>query len=249
MTTATPPSRPSSASPGSRSSRSSRSSVRLSVAVQHHPSRARLLPRILERAPGAEVVADPEPGAVGNPWRTYRLALDSTPAWATHRLILQDDTEPCRLNFLQAVGNACAARPGRPIALFHGGQPSESVHRLCRAAHAGYPWVEIRCRWAPVVALVWPAELIGPALEWADGQRWPAAFQSDDDIAGRCFTALGVRPLATVPSLVQHRDEEPSLVGHRAMGGKDPYRTAMCWLEDDEDPLDIDFATEAPPPW
>lgn len=231
---------PSSRSPVPRSKPTQRVAVRLSIAIQHHPARADLIPALLEAMPSAEVVTDPEPDHDRNPWRTYRECLERTPEWATHRLIVQDDARPCQ-QFEETVQRAVEAYPARPISLFHGGQPAESVPRLCRAYAAKRTWVEIHSRWTPVVALVWPAEMIRPALEFVDTQRWPPAFQADDEIAGRCFSALGVAPLATVPSLVQHDDIELSLVGQRARGGDDLARVAMTWLDDDDDPALLDF--------
>jgi hypothetical protein len=92
----------------------------------------------------------------------------------------------------------------------------------------------------PAVALVWPVTLIDPVLEWADRQTWPRHFRADDEIIGQAMTALGTRVLATVPSLVEHPDDQPSLVGHRPpLKGLNLDRVAVCFI--DGDPLELDW--------
>jgi hypothetical protein len=48
-------------------------------------------------------------------------------------------------------------------------------------------------------------------------------------------------PVATVPSLVDHPDTTPSLLGKRARGGVDRSRVASCWVGTECDPLTIDW--------
>ena len=72
----------------------------------------------------AELVVDPDPfGTYRSPWRTYRAALERTPARATHRLVIQDDVTLSR-DFDVVVRKAVAARPDRLLVFFVGGQPA-----------------------------------------------------------------------------------------------------------------------------
>lgn len=198
----------------------------VSVAIQAHPRRADHA-EALAAAAAAEIVYDPEPNSrFPSPWRTYRAALECTPADATHRLIIQDDVELCD-GFSAAAAAAVASRPDSVLVLFHGGQPRVNVPALNRALATGNPWAVLdRAQWVPVVALVWPVRLIEPFLAFVDAQAWPPAFRADDEIVGRGLRALGEQPLACVPSLVQHPDVTPSLVGRRARGGADLGRVA-----------------------
>lgn len=74
--------------------------MELCAIVQHHPSRAGLLPALLERlAPlQTSVVLDPQPDSEWpSPWRSYRACLEAVrDGDATHALIIQDDAMPCR---------------------------------------------------------------------------------------------------------------------------------------------------------
>lgn len=212
--------------------------MNVSVAVQHHPKRADMLGPLLARLGPAEVVTDPAPDDRASPWRTYNEALDRTPDDATHRCILQDDvTLPDR--FREALDLAIASRPDNVLALFHGGSPRENLMSLQRAAASGATWVRLNSRrWVPAVALVWPKRLVCEIVCWVADQQFPPVYRADDEVLGRALRALGETALACVPSIVQHADEVPSLVGDRARAGRDPARVAAFWIGE-TDPVSI----------
>lgn len=215
--------------------------VRLSVAVQHHPRRADIVGPLLDALPGATLATDPDPHGIPNPWRTYRHALETTPLRATHRLIVQDDVVPCA-GFLPAAEAALAAKPGRLVSFIVCGNPFEHAQAVLSAGRNGLQWAELdNQRWCPVVALCWPVELIDPFLNFVAAQGWPEEFTADDEMVGRWCQAEGHRPLATVPSLVDHPDDVPSLLGHtKAQYGADRGRVSCCWIGDC-DPATIDW--------
>lgn len=218
--------------------------MRLSIAIQHHPRRAAIVPALVDAIGGhVEVVSDPAPDdPFPSPWRTYAHALERTPIRATHRVILQDDVFVCR-DFARAVEDAVAARPDRLLSLFVAGAPAEHARAVRQACQADHPWCELDyMRWCPAVALVWPIRLIPACLEFVEAQRWPDAFRADDEIIGRFLRQARERPLATVPSLVEHPDVEPSLVGDRTAAGRDHGRVAACFIHPDCDPTSIDWA-------
>lgn len=221
--------------------------MRISAAIQHHPSRAALVPPLAAAlAPLAvEVVHDLEPETPSPAtWPTYRRALAGTPPWATHRLVVQDDALPCAL-FASTVALAVAARPGRVIVLCVCGQPHEAAHDVLTARDRGEPFVDLeRTRWLPTIAVVWPVEVIPRVLEFAASAGWPADFLADDEVLGRALLGLGLVAVATVPSLVDHPDVVPSVIGrHPAAAGGRPERVAAYFLED---PSGVDW-TDPPP--
>lgn len=219
----------------------------LSIAVQHHPARAELLPPLLAQLPDAEVITDPDPHAtVWSAWRTYKIALDRTPADATHRLIVQDDAQLCR-NFLPAIHRLIEARPASIICLFVAGRPVGSSRRLRRAAQEGLRWIQMNPQdWVPVVATIYPAVHVAELADWPDRKhrtRPPLREthrKSDDFIVGLYARENRVPVWATVPSLVQHPDVVPSLVGRRPRAGADRGRVATLYIGD-ADPLEIDW--------
>lgn len=188
--------------------------VALSVAVQHHPSRADLIPALLERLDGltVEVVADPDPDGVPSPWRTYRECLRRTPNNATHRLIIQDDAVPC-VGFSTAVHKALAARPDKPVAFFVCDNLLDSAVAILKAAKAKRRWVDLSPFAAafPCVAASWPTDLVWPLLQWAEAKGFDERHRSDDAILEGFLRSRRIWPLATVPPLVQHPDVVPSL--------------------------------------
>lgn len=225
--------------------------VEVAVVVQHHPRRAELLPALLERlGDDAEVVTDPDPdAATPSPWRCYRecllRGLDLADQGVTHLMVVQDDAHPCE-RFREAAGLAVEARPLNPLCLFVPGALRQAARRVQHSA-GSRAWVPLdRHLWVPVVALVWPVPLIAPTLEWVERRNWPEAFRADDEIVGRAMQALRQQVLASAPSLVQHPDLVPSLVGRRARAGRDAGRIAACFAGPDCDPVTgIDWHTGA----
>lgn len=221
--------------------RSVREMVRLAVAIQHHPSRADLLPRILAELPDALVVTDPDPTAhVRSPWRTYRACLDAIPADATHLLVIQDDAVPCR-DFAATLVRVIAARPDDALCLFTPGI-GLLARAIMDACSRDERWVELPSReWCPVVALVLPRRMVDDLRAWAAGKNLPAWERSDDALMGRFCRESGRRVWATMPSLVDHADDVPSLVGNPAFAGLNPGRVAACWAGREWSPLGLDW--------
>lgn len=218
------------------------------LAIQTHPRRAELAAWLLDRLGGAaELVLDPEPDGRPSPWRTYRRALErGIESGRSHVLVVQDDVVPCD-RLPEAVGRAVEAQPDRILLFFVAGRPAEYRRAVLEACRYDRTWAEIRPDvWVPAVATCWPAELAAELLDWSAAMmetRWPPTFTADDEIIGRFVRHLGVAPLASVPSLVEHPDLVPSLAGKRVHDGRDPGRKAACWIGecDDCDPLGIDW--------
>lgn len=195
-----------------------------------------------------EVAQDPDPeNVLVSPWRTYRHALESTPDWATHRLVIQDDVEPCP-HFAEAVNGAVAAQPDRLLVLAVCGEPWELARRMQESSVLGIPWARVdNDRWISAICNIWPARLIPQALAWMEAQDWPEGFTADDERIGRAMLGIGEVPLATVPSLAAHWDMEVSVIGaNKTQYGHDPSRVPCCWPFPGCDVRTVDW-TVAPP--
>lgn len=210
--------------------------MKLSIAIQHHPDRAELLgPLMAALTPAHVLVArDPTPTEKPNALRTYLSALRLAPASCSHHLILQDDVTLCR-NFVAGAKLALVARPDEPVSFFCSSQPLEAAHRIRCAQDRGetFALLEPR-RWTPAVALAWPVALAGEFVEFVEGQGWPSGFGADDEAIGRFLRGRGVSAWATVPSLVEHPDATPSLIGRRMRKGR-----CAAYYIGDGDPLAI----------
>ncbi len=203
----------------------------LSVCVQHHPLRAHLILPLLHRVDGFELVTDPEPDGTRNPLRTYRECLRRTPSDCTHRLVLQDDAWPCR-DFHERASTAISEHPNDLICFFIPGSAGGGRNRVLRASLAGERWAQIGAGgWIPVIAVGWPVGLIAPFLEFSELPR-NVSNRSDDEILTRFVRAHRLAVWAPVPSLVEHPDVEPSLIGREHGAGR--FRSRVAALLDPE---------------
>lgn len=199
------------------------SSVSLAVIIQAHPARARLHESLVAALGECDLVMDPEPDARPSPIRTYLACLRAMPPWVSHICVVQDDAWPCR-NFRALAERAVCEHPETLVALFLAGAPARSARLAVQAHRRRERWILMEPRdWTPTVALVWPREIAARFLEYAD----PKVHRcGDDNVVGAFTTAESVPVWATVPSLVEHPDVEPSLIGRKAGAGKNRFRIA-----------------------
>jgi hypothetical protein len=196
--------------------------TRVSVGIQHHPARPQALARLQEQLPDADVVSDPAPDGETSSYRSYRHALEQTPSWATHRAVIQDDAVVC-VDFMAGLPRAIAAYPHRLICLCvtqHAGINAEAV-RI--ASHRGKAWTDMSplVPWIPAIALVWPAWMADDFAHWTPPPL-PIALPRESDatiIASYC-QHRDIVPLATVPSMVEHPDDMPSLLAGELGSGR-----------------------------
>jgi hypothetical protein len=139
--------------------------------------------------------------------------------------VVQDDATVCA-NFADSVREAIRHWPDHLIVLFLAAAPAASAKLARRALAAGEPFTEMqRGDWIPTVGLVWPmrdAREFSRYLRRVGDSQW-----ADDPVVGGWVNATKRRVIATVPSLVQHPDHEPSLIGRKAGRGKNANRVAL----------------------
>lgn len=212
------------------------------VLIQHHPARADLLPRILGRI-GAlpyRIVADTA-GDKPSPWRCYRACLEvaaAQPAGA-RTVILQDDALPC-IDFECEVGCSISEEPDAFLVLWLGGQPAVTGMAAKRAYADGLWFARLAPRdWVPAVGTCMTTEHAAAIIEWTDehepkiaARRGIKALRSDDFLLGEWHRACKPRIMVTVPSIVEHPDDVPSLIGNgKGSHGKNRARTALFFID------------------
>lgn len=186
--------------------------------IQHAQGRDGALARLLERLPPAvRVVTDEEAAQRPNPWRGYLKCLQ-IPATenTTHICVIQDDALPCK-DFDALLKEAIGERPDDVISLFVGGLPSNTRKQFYEALKRGDRWSPIYFREIHhVVALVWPVHHAVSFVEWVANNKIPGPNppKSDDAVVGYWArkNRNTVQVWATVPCLVEHPDDFPSLV-------------------------------------
>ncbi len=213
--------------------------MQITVRIQHHPSRKRLLPALkASLAPlPVEVVTDPDPDGQPNPWRTYHACLSSPPN-CSHLLIVQDDVQVCR-DFPAAVTVIAERQPDFPVALFLGGVPFHTIKMLRKLRYGAGPYVVMHpSDPLPVVATLWPLHKAVEFLAWTEEHPVIGkSGRSDDQRGSTWMNRTRQTVLATQPSLVEHPGRARSLIfdqkgpdlrrAHRFIGSEDPL--AVRW--------------------
>lgn len=212
--------------------------VRLSVAVMAHPKRARYVEHLLPRLD----VEDPPVvwDRFNDRWDTGRRALMSYEPDATHHLVVQDDAVPCR-DLVQGCARLLEhVPPEAPVGLYVGYARTQ-------------PW---RFSMVPLINLAgrrraaflifegpwWGQSLIVPTADVPDivsfGDRHPEIENYDHKIAN-WYARQNIECWYTMPSLVSHRTDGPSLVPGRGNG----RRRVSAWFHGQQNSaLNIDWS-------
>ncbi len=157
------------------------------------------------------------------------------PPDCSHLLIVQDDVVPVP-GLPDVLGEIAK---DVPVCLFISRLPRDTKPRIDAAMKMGRRYVQLSQRsFMPVVAVLWPVEKMVEFDAWTEensylpGQREP---RSDDAMAGRWKMINRQIVFATVPSIVQHPDVEPSTIGRTARNGLDRGRCAAFLADDARD--------------
>ncbi len=182
----------------------------LAVRIQHHPSRAKRIPPLLEALDGfddVQVVTDPGANEKPDHWRSHRACLQAIPDDATHLLVLQDDVFP-QPTFKERLAEALERYPETVLLAFVPGFPRE--RRIQMVAHAAKQRFApfIVGAFVPTVAVVYPRAVIDGLLAWADtstGDRHRRPMRgADDGILAHYCRSRRIHPVAMVPCAVEH---------------------------------------------
>ncbi len=183
-----------------------------------------LLPRLDSLGP--QVILDPG-GRIRSTWRCHRLCLEAIPDNATHLLVMQDDARPCD-GFAAAVHAAILERPSRIICLFLPGA-GPLLRRVTLARKNRERWIEFpSISYIPLVAVVYPADVARQIPPFADAKKIPVG-RTDDAVVAMFARAHRLAACAPLPSLVEHLDSVPSVMGMPSGNGASHRRAA--WFE------------------
>ncbi len=213
--------------------------MKIAYRVQHTVGRDDALARLLTRVPAPEIITDHEVENP-NPFRNYLRCLAGAPADVTHLCVLQDDALPC-LSFTSRLAAAVQERPDELISLFVGGLSGKTRKDFWAAQMNDERWSPVHFRETHhVVALVWPVQLAQNFLDWWAGEPripGPKVQRSDDAVVTHWIKSMYASRFtrrtvwATVPCLVEHPDDLPSIVqGNRRLGDKG--RRAIAFIDD-----------------
>ncbi len=195
--------------------------------VQHHPARAGLLPELLRGIPGARVVTDPDPGGQPDPWRTYRECLLLAAELEGPTTIVQDDVTLCD-GFAEIAPVAAAVNPDA-LTAFYIQWWGQSGNFAKQASGQDRRFTLIaKHEWVPVVATCWPVGAPQECLSWL-AEKPGAVTRADDGTVARWIRKSPRRAVGTVPCLVDHLDETPSLIHRSTKDKPGRRRAAVPW--------------------
>lgn len=147
----------------------------------------------------------------------------------THLVVIQDDALACE-EFDCELHCVIEAEPEATLILFLAAQPRLTAMAANRAVAQGSQFASKHPRdYLPAVGLCYPASHVADVLAWS-AEIPGRQSRSDDYMLGRWHRDRNPRVLACVPSLVQHPDDVPSVIGNGSGArGRNPSRTALYW--------------------
>ena len=179
--------------------------------VQAHPSRNALHDRLLRLLAPLQTELLVHESDPPDPWANYRQCLDYR-GDASHLLVVQDDAIPVR-GFAAAVGQVAERWPDTPVCLFLGAFPASTAARV-RRAKPDVRYVALGpSSFVPLVCVLWPTHVARSFHAWSSAAR--GMTRADDGNAARWMKATRTQIMVSVPSLVQHDDDAPSVKGGR----------------------------------
>jgi hypothetical protein len=198
--------------------------VDLTFAVMTVPSRAHLVPRILEHVPDAVVVIDE--AETGDTWAMYQACLAAGER-GSHRCVIQDD---CLLvdDFAALALVAVSGRPKRVVCLYTPALPSPFGRAIMAARAKGHEYAELtqRMMFVPLVCTSWPVALADEFSTWPRHASFRAGptGRADDARAADWFNGTKRYAVASVPCLADHDELAPSALNN---GGRYSRRAAV----------------------
>jgi hypothetical protein len=192
------------------------SPVRISTVIMHHPSRAALLPRLLEglRLLAPRVVVDPDPEGSPSPLRTAKLAWAAIDPGATHHAVFQDDINPAP-DIARLLRDAVNARPEDGISLYVNWNSPQNSYLVRRAAVSGAPFAQLSPQeYTPTLGLVLPAARAAELASHLAGL--PDHLRDDDEMVTPFCRRAGLTVVGAVPHLLDHG-------GDRSLAGNDGH--------------------------
>lgn len=197
--------------------------------VQHHPSRADLIPPLLAALKPLYTEVVSHASIPPDPWSGYKQCLSNLPE-CSHVLIIQDDALPVP-NFAEAMKKIAESHPSTPVCLFMGAAPASTATQILRSWNKGRRYQPLlNTSFVPLVACLWPKATAEAFLEWS---RHNKVTRADDGNAAKFMRRTKQPFVVTIPSLVEHNDYVPSVKGGREhKPGAESWRHALLLAAD-----------------
>ena len=182
----------------------------------------------LSQRVGGEVAYDPggsQPSALRGHCAALRHALD-TYLGMSHICVLQEDAITCP-HFTRVALDVAAAQPTSLVSLYLGSNhAARSVYLRRLRSCQRFAKLPLN-HFVPTVGIIWPVPYANAFLGWVHGQ--PDSPYDDEAIrlwrqAAHKHGDTTPDAVASIPSIVNHDNRLPSVIGHRSHGA----RSALC---------------------
>lgn len=171
---------------------------------------------------------DPDPEGQPNPWRCYERCLREAALLDGPTTILQDDVTLCP-GFAEIAPVAAAVHPEMLTAFYTQWWGASGMQAKSASGKQQRFSMIARHEWLPVVATCWPVGAPQECLSWLT-ERPGAVTRADDGTVARWLRKSPRKAVGTVPCLVDHLDEVPSLIRNATRGsGVGKRRAAVPW--------------------
>ena len=196
-------------------------SIRLSISVMAHPSRADRFTELSEKLqiPMTQFSIDQKNNLIENSKASWRLH-DPT---ADFHVVIQDDAIVCKnfikraTDFILRMEKERAAKQDVPYGYNFFIKPEHSASKMAEFERQGFI-EDMRNRGG--VAICLPVDLIGEMLVHFDN----VGSRHDDERINNWVNKKRIKMIFPIPSLVDHDDHRPSLAGNQINQGREAYK-------------------------
>ena len=182
--------------------------MKISIAIMAHPSREKFFPYLREKLGDIPFSIDETGIGVWESRKRATLMFDPT---ADYHLVLQDDAIICE-NFKE-LAEKTIGNNGKYVYNFYYGRRRNRVKEAKHGEKKGYV-ISDKVTWG--VAICFPTKLIPEMIKYCDKLTAP----QDDHRIGLFVRHKGIKVYFPIPSLIEHRAEEESLVGNAFSPGR-----------------------------
>jgi hypothetical protein len=177
-----------------------------------HEKRAKYIPYLKEKLGDVPVFMDVDgPDNLGV-WPNAKRCWLSFDPEATYHVVIQDDSIIGE-DFYKRLDEVLDKGTLYAYSLFYRHKRRRTHDKMNKAAYAGYEkghFTYPRLQWANAVVL--PTFIIEKCIAFADTQN---QYENIDDLRISAYLQkIGMQTFYPLPSLVNHRQEEDSLIGH-----------------------------------
>jgi hypothetical protein len=189
--------------------------MKIAVSIMAHPKRLKYIPYLIKKLGDVPIVIDLK----NDIWDTRKRAMQICDRSANYVLVIQDDAIIGK-DFYKNVEKEIREHPGNAYSFYFGNRKKllEKAKKAEKQNGILMGWVS----WG--VAICLPMNIIDDLMQWCDKNIHLRYRKHDDTMIAKYLCAKRINTWYPIPSLVDHRTEERSLVDSQVGGGRRAYK-------------------------